>query len=109
MPWGEDHHAAFRGLVGHRMSVGICRGPAREHNRVTLDPVLKDRHGIPAPWIDYTLGENSNRMLDYASTAPRRSSPPPARGMSTSSAPSSTAAGTCSALPAWATTPSARW
>ena len=24
-----------------------------EHNRVTLDPVLKDGHGIPAPKIDY--------------------------------------------------------
>jgi choline dehydrogenase-like flavoprotein len=67
VPWGEGHHDAFRGLVGHRMSVGICTEDLpEEHNRVTLDPVLKDRHGIPAPKIDYTIGENTNRMLDFA-------------------------------------------
>ena len=67
VPWGEGHHDAFRGLVGHRMSVGICTEDLpEEHNRVTLDPVLKDRHGIPAPRIDYTIGENTNRMLDFA-------------------------------------------
>ena len=24
LPWGEGHHDVFRGLVGHRMTVGIC-------------------------------------------------------------------------------------
>src|ERR1700722_16992992 len=67
MSWGEGHHDAFRSLVGHRMSVGVCTEDLpEEHNRVTLDPVLKDRHGIPAPKIDYTIGENTNRMLDFA-------------------------------------------
>jgi choline dehydrogenase-like flavoprotein len=67
LPWGDGHHDAFRGLVGHRMSVGICTEDLpEEHNRVTLDPVLKDRHGISAPRVDYTIGENTNRMLDFA-------------------------------------------
>ena len=62
LPWGEAHHDTFRAMVGHRMSVGICTEDLpEEHNRVTLDPILKDRHGIPAPRIDYTIGENTNR------------------------------------------------
>jgi choline dehydrogenase-like flavoprotein len=67
LPWGEGHHDVFRSLVGHRMSVGSCTEDLpEEHNRVTLDPVLKDGHGIPAPKVDYTISENTNRMLDFA-------------------------------------------
>ncbi len=67
LPWGEEHHDVFRGMVGHRMQIGICTEDLPEaHNRVTLDPVLKDSHGIPAPKIDYTIGENTSRMLDFA-------------------------------------------
>ena len=33
---------------------------------MTLDAELKDGHGIPAPRIDYTLSENSRRMLDHS-------------------------------------------
>ena len=33
---------------------------------MTLDPVLKDSNGIPAPRIDYTIGENSRRMIAHA-------------------------------------------
>jgi hypothetical protein len=44
-------------------------GPAHhlpeEHNRVTLDPVLTDGHGIPAPKINYTIGENTRRMMEH--------------------------------------------
>jgi choline dehydrogenase-like flavoprotein len=67
VPWGEGHHDAFRSMVGHRLSVGFCSEDLpEEHNRVTLDPVLTDIHGIPAPKIDYTIGDNTNRMLDFA-------------------------------------------
>ena len=31
------------------------------HNRVTLDPVLTDSHGIAAPRVEYTVGANSRR------------------------------------------------
>ena len=37
-----------------------------EHNQVTLDPVLTDSHGIPAAKVQYTVSENTNKMLDHA-------------------------------------------
>jgi choline dehydrogenase-like flavoprotein len=46
--------------------VAICEDLPEAHNRVTLDPELKDGDGIPAPRIDYTLSENSQRMLAHA-------------------------------------------
>ena len=67
IPWGEGHHAAYRQLFNRITGmVGICEDLPEEHNTVTLDPELKDAHGIPAPKIDYTLSENSRRMLDHA-------------------------------------------
>ncbi len=67
IPWGEGHHDAFRKLY-NRMTgmVAICEDLPEEHNRVTLDPELKDANGIPAPRIDYTLSDNSRKMLDHA-------------------------------------------
>jgi len=66
LPWGAGHHAAFRRLNGHRLSLSaICEDLPEEHNRVTLDPVLKDSHGIPAPRIDYRIGENTARMMEH--------------------------------------------
>ena len=67
LPWGPDHHRVYRKLFRHRTGMfAICEDLPEEHNRVTLDPVLKDSSGIPAPKIDYTLSENSRRMLDHA-------------------------------------------
>jgi choline dehydrogenase-like flavoprotein len=66
LPWGRDHHRVYRDLVYHRLQVGIaCEDLPEEHNRVTLDPVLKDSHGIPAPKVDYTISENTARMMDH--------------------------------------------
>ncbi len=67
LPWGRDHHAAYRGL--HKRLAGmsaICEDLPEEHNTVTLDPELKDSNDIPSPRIDYTLSENSERMLEFA-------------------------------------------
>ncbi len=67
IPWGGGHHDAYRRL--HRRGTGlgaICEDLPEAHNRVTLDPALKDLHGIPAPRIDYTLSANSRRMLDFS-------------------------------------------
>jgi choline dehydrogenase-like flavoprotein len=56
----------FRKLAGHRIGLSaICEDLPEEHNRVTLDPVLKDGHGIPAPKVDYTISENSHRMMQH--------------------------------------------
>jgi choline dehydrogenase-like flavoprotein len=66
VPWGAAHHDTFRRLNGHRAGVSIiCEDLPEAHNRVTLDPDLKDSDGIPAPKIDYTLSDNSIRMLDH--------------------------------------------
>jgi choline dehydrogenase-like flavoprotein len=35
------------------------------HNRVELDPVVKDSSGIPAPRVVYTYSENSLKLLDH--------------------------------------------
>ena len=67
IPWGEEHHAGFRSIFNRIAGmVGICEDLPEEHNTVTLDPNLTDSHGIPAPKIDYTLSENSRRMLEFS-------------------------------------------
>jgi choline dehydrogenase-like flavoprotein len=66
LPWGEDHHRVFRRLNGHRLGASaICEDLPEEHNRVTLDAVLKDSHGIPAPRVDYTIRENTAKMMRH--------------------------------------------
>ena len=66
LPWGAEHHRAFRDWSGRRIGLSaICEDLPEEHNRVTLDPVLKDGHGIPAPKVDYTISENSLRMMEH--------------------------------------------
>ena len=66
LPWGQDHHHAYRGLFHRRLICGIaCEDLPEAHNRVTLDPVLKDSHGIPAAKIDYTISENTRRMMEH--------------------------------------------
>lgn len=67
LPWGEAHHATFRRLLDRRIVIGAaCEDLPEAHNRVTLDPVLKDGHGIPAPKIDYTLSANSIAMMEHS-------------------------------------------
>ncbi|MEA2799934.1 MAG: hypothetical protein QOE49_29, partial [Rhodospirillaceae bacterium] len=66
LPWGRDHHRVYPELLDHRVGIGVaCEDLPEEHNRVTLDPVLKDSHGIPAPRIDYTISENTRRMMEH--------------------------------------------
>ncbi len=66
LPWGRDHHRRYRQMLDHRLSIGVaCEDLPEEHNRVTLDPVLKDGNGIPAPKIDYTISDNTRRMMEH--------------------------------------------
>jgi choline dehydrogenase-like flavoprotein len=66
LPWGADHHRVFRKLNGHRLAASaICEDLPEEHNRVTLDPVLTDSHGIPAPRVDYSISANSAKMMEH--------------------------------------------
>ena len=67
IPWGAAHHAAYR--TRHRRGTGlgaILEDLPDPDNRVTIDPVLRDSSGIPAPRITYRLNENSQRMVDFA-------------------------------------------
>jgi choline dehydrogenase-like flavoprotein len=66
LPWGKNHHRVFRDLVYRRVLIGVaCEDLPEEHNRVTLDPVLKDSNGIPGAKIDYAISENSRRMMEH--------------------------------------------
>jgi choline dehydrogenase-like flavoprotein len=66
LPWGASHHATFGSIFDHTAGLlAICEDLPEEHNRVTLDPELVDGNGIPAPRIEYRLGENSQRMLEH--------------------------------------------
>jgi choline dehydrogenase-like flavoprotein len=66
LPWGRGHHQTYRELLDHRLGIGVaCEDLPEAHNRVTLDPVLKDSNGIAAPRIDYTIGENTRRMMEH--------------------------------------------
>ena len=67
IPLGADHHAAYEKLRERIVGlVAICEDLPELHNRVTLDPELRDSNGIPAPKIEYTLSENSKKMIDFA-------------------------------------------
>ena len=66
LPWGEDHHRVYRTILNRRLGLSaICEDLPEETNRVTLDPVLKDSSGIPAPKIEYALSDNSRRMMAH--------------------------------------------
>ena len=67
VPWGPEFHQASRKLINHITGmVAICEDLPELHNTVTLDPDLTDSHDIPAPRIDYTLSDNSRKMLDFS-------------------------------------------
>ena len=66
IPWGDEHHPAYRRLFRHMTGmVVVCEDLPEEHNQVTLDSELTDGDGIPAPKIDYRLSENSLQMLEH--------------------------------------------
>ena len=67
IPWGAGHHDAYRKLHNRIAGmVAICEDLPEEHNTVTLDPSIKDAHGIPAPKMTYSISDNSQKMLDFA-------------------------------------------
>jgi choline dehydrogenase-like flavoprotein len=66
LPWGEAHHDVYRTIFNRKLGLSaICEDLPEEHNRVTLDPVLKDSNGIPAPKIEYTLSDNTRKMIAH--------------------------------------------
>ena len=63
---GEHHVEDFKNIMGSNIGISIiCEDLPELSNRVSLDPNLKDSNGIPAPKIDYKLGENTKKMLSF--------------------------------------------
>ena len=66
VPWGARHHEAFDQRFGNTITVAVIGEDLPErHNRVTLDPALTDSDGIPAPKVNYTMSDNSLRMMEH--------------------------------------------
>jgi choline dehydrogenase-like flavoprotein len=64
--WGVEHHRRVRERFGHSLSWGIFgEDLPDEGNCVLLDPVLTDSSGIPAPKVEYSMSQNSRRLLDF--------------------------------------------
>ena len=64
--WGEDHHDEFKRRFGHSVGIAIMSEDLpEEHNMVTLDSEMTDSDGIPAPKINYTVSENTAKMLKH--------------------------------------------
>jgi choline dehydrogenase-like flavoprotein len=67
LPWGTRHHQAFGELFDRTAGmVVISEDLPDPANCVTLDPELADSDGIPAPKINYRLGDNSTKMLGHS-------------------------------------------
>ena len=66
LPWGPDHRKAMQERLGHVIALAVMGEDLPEQNNtVTLDPVLTDGDGIPAPKVTYALSENSRKMEDH--------------------------------------------
>jgi choline dehydrogenase-like flavoprotein len=65
-PWGEGHHRAYREVVDRVVGVvGVCEDLPELHNEVVLDSELTDSDGVPAAKVNYTVGENSKKMMQF--------------------------------------------
>lgn len=67
IPVGAGHHEAYRKLSDRVVGlVAVCEDLPEAHNTVTLDPEQKDPDGIAAAKVNYTVSENSKKMLTFA-------------------------------------------
>jgi choline dehydrogenase-like flavoprotein len=64
--WGSDHHKEFSRMLNRTVGFVVIGEDLPElHNEVILDSEIKDGDGIPAPKVNYTLSENSRKMMDH--------------------------------------------
>jgi choline dehydrogenase-like flavoprotein len=64
--WGARHHRDFLDSFGHTASLTVTTEDLPdERNRITLDPVLKDGFGMPAPHFHYRVDENTRLMIEH--------------------------------------------
>jgi choline dehydrogenase-like flavoprotein len=65
-PWGRDHHKWFERHFGHCIGIhAIGDDLPNPDNRVSLDPNVSDRDGVPVARLHYLPGENDKRMMNY--------------------------------------------
>jgi choline dehydrogenase-like flavoprotein len=64
--WGEEFLEVASRAQGGLLWAANTDDLPDPSNRVTLDPVLKDSSGIPAPKIEYRISENTRRQLRFA-------------------------------------------
>ncbi len=66
LPWGPEHHRAFRGGFGHTVSLTVtCEDLPERENRIDLHPDARDRWDMPVPRMHYRLGENTKAMMAF--------------------------------------------
>ena len=66
IPWGDAHREIMDRQYPYLAGLTIVTEDLpEEDNCVTLDPDLTDSDGIPAPKINYRLGENTRAMLRH--------------------------------------------
>lgn len=66
IPWGAEHREIMDNVYPYLAGLTVVTEDLpEEHNCVTLDPELTDSDGIPAPKINYRVGENTLKMLKH--------------------------------------------
>jgi choline dehydrogenase-like flavoprotein len=64
-PWGAGHHRALEKHLNHEAVLWVCGDDAaEEHNLVRLDHENLDAWGLPGVITEYTMSENSRRMME---------------------------------------------
>ena len=70
---GRRYHKAMRQRFPHLIRVTVMgEDLPKEHNRVEIDPDLKDTSSIPAPRVVYGYSENSLKMLEHGGNMSRQ-------------------------------------
>ncbi|MCI0438359.1 MAG: GMC family oxidoreductase [Chloroflexi bacterium] len=66
VPWGKEHHRVFAERFGRTITIAVIGEDLPElHNKVTLDTVLMDSSGVPAPRVSYKMSQNSLNMMNH--------------------------------------------
>ena len=66
IPWGAEHRRLMDEVYPYLAGLTVVTEDLpRETNTVTLDPVLTDGDGIPAPKITYAVDDNTKKMIAH--------------------------------------------
>ena len=64
--WGERFLEVAGRAKGGILWAANTEDLPEESNRIELDPVLTDSHGVPSPKVRYRISENTNKLLDFS-------------------------------------------